>query len=152
MSSTRRSAVWLALLVLAPRARAGYVNFEASHVHPVAVAGSRLVAVNTPDARLEVFAIDGSGGLGRLASIPVGIEPVSVVVRTASEVWVANHLSDTVTIVDLDLGTAVRTLEVGDEPTDIAFAAGRALLATTGPPAGVGRFALTGSRIGGTQP
>ena len=44
-------------------------------------------------------------------------------VRNASEVWVVNHLSDSVSVVSLQ-GTprVVRTLLVGDEPRDIVFA------------------------------
>ena len=36
------------------------------------------------------------------ASVPVGLEPVAVAARTDSEVWVVNHLSDSVSIVDVD--------------------------------------------------
>ena len=42
---------------------------------PIAVAGSRLLVINTPDARLEVFGIGISGVLSHQASIPVGLEP-----------------------------------------------------------------------------
>ena len=125
MRHLTRIPMVLCSLLLAGSAHGEYVNFEAPHVHPIAVTGSRLLVVNTPDARLEVFTIGSNGVLTREASIPVGLEPVSVLARSASEAWVANHLSDTVTIVDLDAGTAVRTLHVGDEPTDIAFAAGQ---------------------------
>jgi DNA-binding beta-propeller fold protein YncE len=34
-------------------------------------------------------------------------------------------------VVDLDLGTAIKTLEVGDEPSDIAFAGGKAFVAVS---------------------
>ncbi len=44
--------------------------------------------------------------------------------RNNSEIWVVNHLSDSVSIVDLSATPAkvVRTLLVGDEPRDIVFA------------------------------
>ena len=35
------------------------------------------------------------------ASVPVGLEPVAVAARTDGEVWVVNHLSDSVSIVDV---------------------------------------------------
>ena len=128
--------VALALLVLAAHGGAwgGYTNFEASHVHPIdrTPSGARLLAVNTPDAVLEIFAIDAEGGLVRERSVPVGLEPVTVVARTDSEAWVVNQLSDTVSVVDLDLGIVVRTLAVGDEPTDVAFASGRAFVSVAG--------------------
>src|SRR2546422_10782957 len=109
-----RPGVCLLALSLAPlgTGRAQYVNFESSPVHPITLtpAGGKLLVVNTPDALLEVFTVLPGGGLSPLASIPVGLEPVSVVARTDSEAWVVNHLSDTVSIVDLDLGATIRTL------------------------------------------
>src|SRR4030095_16236612 len=104
---------------------ANFVNFESGQVRPLALSadGTRLFAVNTPDNRLEIFTV-GGGGLTHTASVPVGLEPVAVAARTASEVWVVNHLSDSVSIVDVSGGVprVVRTLLVGDEPRDIVFA------------------------------
>jgi DNA-binding beta-propeller fold protein YncE len=126
-------ALSLAALCAATPGRATYVNFEVSQVHPVALtpSGSRLLAVNTPDALLEVFKVDAGGGLAPERAIPVGLEPVTVVARTDGEAWVVNNLSDTVSVVDLDLGTVTRTLFVGDEPTDVVFASGRAFVAVS---------------------
>ncbi len=120
----------LAALLAGP-AEADYVNFESSHVHPIDLtpSGKRLLAVNTPDALLEMFSVGAGGVLIHENPIPVGLEPVTVVARTESEAWVVNHLSDTISIVDLDLGTTKKTLPVGDEPTDVAFANGRAFVA-----------------------
>jgi DNA-binding beta-propeller fold protein YncE len=100
-----------------------FLAFESGPVRPMALSadGSRLFAVNTPDGQLEVFAVEASG-LVPLRSIPVGQEPVAVAVRSASEVWVVNHLSDSVSIVDPIAGVVLRTLLVGDEPRDIVFA------------------------------
>lgn len=127
-----RLILWAACLILASiSAHASYVNFESSHVHPIARTpdGQRLLAVNTPDAMLEVFIIEADGSLTPERAIAVGLEPVTVVARTSSEAWVVNHLSDTVSIVDLVAGTTTRTLFVGDEPTDVAFTQGRAFVA-----------------------
>jgi YVTN family beta-propeller protein len=120
------------LMALAP-ARADSLNFESSQVHPIRLtpSASRLLAVNTPDALLEVFAVGPTGSLTRLAPIPVGLEPVSVTARTDTEIWVVNHLSDSISIVDLGLGTVIRTLRVGDEPTDVVFAQGKAFVAVS---------------------
>ena len=119
--------VWLAVTA----AGAAYVNFESSQVHPIALtpSGGKLLAVNTPDATLEVFTVDGAGNLVFDSTIPVGLEPVTVVARTDSEAWVVNQLSDSVSVVDLNLRTVVLTLRVGDEPSDVAFAAGKAFVA-----------------------
>jgi len=104
-----------------------FTLFESGQVRPLAMSPDKqhLFAVNTPDNRLEVFRV-GAGQLSHIASIPVGLEPVAVAARTNREVWVVNHLSDSVSIVALDddcgSGYVKRTLLVGDEPRDIVFA------------------------------
>jgi DNA-binding beta-propeller fold protein YncE len=104
-----------------------YTLFESGQVRPLALSpgGELLFAVNTPDNRLEVFKI-GQGGLVHRGSVPVGLEPVAVAARSDEEVWVVNHLSDSVSVVELDPegrgGSVVRSLLVGDEPRDIVFA------------------------------
>jgi DNA-binding beta-propeller fold protein YncE len=136
MRSFRSSVGLGAVLLATPLTFAGYTNFEVSHVHPIdlAVSGgtTRLLAVNTSDAMLEVFTIASDGSLVPERSIAVGLEPVTVLARTGSEAWVVNQLSDTVSIVDLDQGLVVRTLAVGNEPTDVAFAAGKAFVSIAG--------------------
>ena len=83
--------------------------------------GARLVAVNTADDTLEVF--DAAGPeLRRIKSISVGLDPVSVRARTTTEVWVVNHVSDSISIVDLRRGVVVETLATDDEPCDVVFA------------------------------
>jgi len=119
-----------ALFAAAP-ARA-FDNFESGHVRPLALSpdASQLYAVNTPDDRLAIFSVTGSG-LELLHEVPVGLEPVAVAARTNSsgrtEVWVVNHLSDSVSVVEIDPSDATRsrvkrTLLVGDEPSDVVFA------------------------------
>lgn len=102
-----------------------FVEFESGQVRPLALSpdGTRLFAVNTPDNRLEIFNVTGSG-LTHTATIPVGMEPVAVAARNNNEVWVVNHLSDSISIVDVSVVPArvTRTLLVGDEPSDIVFA------------------------------
>ncbi len=127
------TVVALAIAVAAPALGQGsFVNFESGHVRPLALSpdGSRLFAVNTPDNRLEIYDV-GAGGLTLAAEVPVGLEPVAVATRTNTggrvEAWVVNHLSDSVSIVEVDPGDVtrthvVRTLLVGDEPRDIVFA------------------------------
>ena len=99
--------------------------FESGQVRPLAMSadGTELYAVNTPDSRLEVFDLTTNTPVAS-ASIPVGLEPVSVAVDANDRVWVVNHLSDNVSVIDLS-GTepvVIRTLNVGDEPRDIVFA------------------------------
>src|SRR5262245_45881713 len=132
----RRCAPVLALVVLAlglgvlpgqlvsrPAATTDFVHFESGHVHPLAMTpdGTRLLAVNTPDNRLAVFDLTGPVPV-RVAEIPVGLEPVSVALRSDTEAWVVNQLSDDVSIVDLGTLHVRATLKVGDEPADVVFA------------------------------
>ncbi len=124
--------VSLAVLALSGRDRAAdsqapippdFTNFESGPVHPVCLSpsGNRLFAVNVPDARLAVFDVTPQG-LELVDEIPVGLEPVSVAALSDDVVWVVNHLSDDVSVVDVPAGNVVRTLRVGDEPTDVVFA------------------------------
>jgi len=123
-----RAVVLLGLLsafLPQPAGGASRVTFESGQVRPLALSpdGTRLYATNTPDGRLEVFDVTASG-LSRRASVTVGLEPVAVAARSNSEVWVVNHLSDSVSVVDVasDPPRVVRTLLVGDEPRDVVFA------------------------------
>ncbi len=104
-------------------AQTSFVAFESGPVRPVALSpgGELLFVANTPDNALEVFTVGGSG-ISHLFSVAVGMEPVAVAARSATEVWVVNHLSDSVSIVDIPSRRVVRTLLVGDEPRDIVFA------------------------------
>jgi hypothetical protein len=126
-----------------PTPSSPYTLFETLQVRPLALSanGKRLYALNTPDNRLEIFKVKaGSNALKRWRSVSVGLEPIALAVRGNDEVWVVNHLSDSVSIVrvegcnededdrddndDDEAGQArvVRTLLVGDEPRDIVFA------------------------------
>ena len=123
--------------LLQQSANPSYTLFESGQVRPLALSpdGTTLFALNTPDNRLEVFDVRGDEPLLR-GSVAVGLEPVAVAVRSSEEVWVVNHLSDSLSIVqlrpagrinfraarDARVGRVVRTLLVGDEPRDIVFA------------------------------
>jgi hypothetical protein len=118
----------LLALAIAPTfatAQPSFITFESAHVRPVALSpdGNHLFAVNTPDNTLEIYDV-GAAGLVHAASVPVGMEPVSVAARNNDEVWVVNFLSDSVSVVDLSgpHPFVARTLLVGDEPRDIVFA------------------------------
>jgi YVTN family beta-propeller protein len=128
----------VAALATVAAAQPSFVEFETVATRPLALSadGTRLYAVNTPDNTLEILNV-GAGGVSRQGSVPVGLEPVAVAVRPGtSEVWVVNHLSDSVSIVDVGSSPprVTRTLLVGDEPRDIVFAgspANRAFITTT---------------------
>ena len=101
-----------------------FVNFESGQVRPLALSedGSLLFVANTPANCLEIYSTRGKK-LRRVGAVQVGLEPVAVAVRNSREVWVVNHLSDSVSIVDVSrYPRVIRTLLVGDEPRDIVFA------------------------------
>ena len=100
-----------------------FTNFESAHVNPLALTpdGTRLLAVNTGNNTLEVFDVSAAG-LVHNASIPVGLDPVTVRARTNNEAWVVCQVSDEVSIVDLTLKATVRSLLTENEPADVVFA------------------------------
>jgi len=143
--ATRRATTFavtvlaLSLSTVAAQAQSpsgAFVNFESGHVRPLALSpnGARLFAVNTPDNRLAIYDV-GANGLVLAAEVPVGLEPVAVAARSDTEVWVVNHLSDSISIVTVNtvtpaLSRVSRTLHTCDEPRDIVFAQSRAFVTT----------------------
>ena len=113
--------------------KSGVFSFETAPTRPIAISSDkqRLFVTNTPDSRLEIYQIDSDGMLSPSGSIPVGLDPVALAVHNnGNEVWVVNHLSDSISIVDVSTNTPTikRTLLVGDEPRDIVFAQGKAFI------------------------
>jgi YVTN family beta-propeller protein len=132
----RTIATFLAAVCLLPGtaiaqvASSAFVNFEGSQTNPVRLSadGTRLFAVDTPDARLSVFNVSQPGNPVLIAEIPVGIEPVSVNPRTNDEVWVVNQESDSVSVVSVSRGIVTDTIQAKDEPMDVVFAGGLAFV------------------------
>ena len=122
-------------------------HFESGQVRPLALSpdGTRLFAVNTPDNHLEIFDVTPVG-LTHVASVPVGLEPVAVAARTDTEVWVVNHLSDSISIVDVSSTPAhvVRTIE--PDPRFVEAAA----KGTVFGPAGAARSGSGAKRLAGS--
>jgi hypothetical protein len=111
-----------------------YTLFEADPVRPIAVLErSRLVAVaNAVDDYVELVSVDRDGSLTTCGGVRVGLRPVALAVvketRRAAELWVVNHLSDSISVVRVDTercdAALIDTLHVGDEPRDIVLATG----------------------------
>jgi YVTN family beta-propeller protein len=103
----------------------GFTNFETEPVRPLALSadGRYLYALNTADDRLEIFDAQGES-LRSLGETTVGLRPVALALH-GSEAWVVNHLSDSVSVVDISNPSRPRvtdTLQVGDEPRGIVVA------------------------------
>ena len=117
-----------------PPAKVGHPSFLSPHASPIAVHGERVFVVNTPSDTVDVI----STQTGKIsARIDVGIDPVSVAVRPdGKELWVANHISDSVSVIDIDAASpttfqvvaTVQEFDLStkatrfDEPVGIAFA------------------------------
>ncbi len=114
----------LFLTAAASAAGPSLVTFESGPVRPIAMSPdkTRLFVANTPNGTLDIFNVTDAG-LSMAARVPVGLEPVAVAAMSNSEVWVVNHLSDSVSVVSLSgMPRVTRTLLVGDEPRDIVMA------------------------------
>src|SRR6187455_1938123 len=138
---TRSMALLLAIIIAGSNQAArgaadSFVNFETPPVHPVALSpdGSQLAVCNLADGRLELFDVS-SGTAVPVGSVPTGLDPVSVRYRTTSEVWVVNHISDSISVVNVTSRQVVATLRTLDTPADVIFAgsAGRAFVSCATP-------------------
>ncbi len=121
---------WLALLSgMLGAAELPYVNFEN---HPIRALdqspdGRWLAAAHTADQRVQLFEL-AAGMVLPAGHVVVGFDPVAVRFRSATELWVVNHVSDSISIIDLPSRRVVRTLQTADEPFDLVFAQGRAFV------------------------
>ncbi|HEV7923873.1 MAG TPA: hypothetical protein VGR14_00850 [Verrucomicrobiae bacterium] len=114
---------WKATVCHGAFAMTNFFNFENNPVYPVDLSpdATRLAVCNLPDDRLEIFDVT-SGAPVSLGSVTVGLEPVTVRFRTATEMWVANYVSSSISIVDLPSMRVTATLSVSNEPADVVFA------------------------------
>ena len=114
--------------------RVGHPTFASPHASPIAVQGGDVFVVNTPADTVDV--IDAKTRKVR-TRINVGVDPVSVAVRPdGKEVWVSNHVSDSVSVIDnvpdsptyLQVVATIQEFDpktkatTFDEPIGIAFA------------------------------
>ena len=112
----------------------GHPTLLSPHSDPIAFDKGKVFVVNTPADTLDVVDASSSQVVVR---IPTGIDPVSVVVRPdGREIWVSNHLSDSVSVIDNDLESVtylsvvatIQDIDLSrkstrfDEPVGIAFA------------------------------
>ncbi|NCF87030.1 MAG: hypothetical protein GWQ08_16115, partial [Verrucomicrobiaceae bacterium] len=83
----------------------GHPTLLSPHSDPLTVHKGKVFVVNTPADTLDVIDAATEQVLTR---IPTGIDPVSVCVRPdGKEVWVSNHISDSVSVIDNDPTSAM---------------------------------------------
>src|SRR5688572_29009433 len=100
-----------------------FVNFETPTVHALDLnpSGKLLAACNLPEGRIEFFSTT-NGALSHVASVPVGVDPVSVRFRTESELWVVNYISQSINIIDTDSFLVTGLIQAAPRSTDVVFA------------------------------
>ncbi|QDV82168.1 ankyrin repeat domain-containing protein [Planctomycetes bacterium TBK1r] len=112
----------------------GHPTFASPHASPIAISGNFVFVVNTPADTVDV--IDAEKRKVH-TQISVGVDPVGIAVRPdGKEVWVSNHVSDSVSVIDNDPESptylhVIATIQefdlktkatAFDEPVGIAFA------------------------------
>ena len=83
-----------------PPQKVGHPSMESPHASPIVVHGNFVYVVNTPAGTVDVIDRMGRRIVARIA---VGVDPVSIAVRPdGAEIWVSNHVSDSVSVIDTD--------------------------------------------------
>ena len=109
-------------LGMGTRDRGAPANFESPHVHPLDISPDNrwLAAANTFAHAVELFElVDGTPQ--HIRSVYTGADPVTVRFRSAEELWVVNHVSDSVSVLDTPSGVLRHLLKTQDEPADVVF-------------------------------
>ena len=114
--------------------KVGHPSLMSPHSDPIALFKKRLFIANTPSDTVDVINTKTGEIVKRIG---VGVDPVSLCIRPdGKEVWVSNHVSDSVSIIDnnedsptfLQVIHTVQDLDIKtkttkfDEPVGIAFA------------------------------
>jgi YVTN family beta-propeller protein len=112
----------------------GYPTFLSPHSSPIIKTSGRVFVVNTAADTVDVIDSDSRMLISRVS---VGIDPVSLAVRPDGlELWVSNHVSDSVSIIDINPSNLTYLQVIAtiqdfnplsgatsfDEPVGIAFA------------------------------
>lgn len=109
------------------------LHFESGPTRPLLLSpdGATLYVLNTSDHRLELYDTAGPS-LTYLGAVFTGLEPVSMALHPddPGRLFVANLLSDSLAVVDLDERRLLATVPVGDEPQDVVVVDGRVAVTT----------------------
>jgi YVTN family beta-propeller protein len=112
----------------------GHPSLLSPHARPILEHGKHVFVVNTPGDTVDII---DKATLKVVKRIDVGVDPVSLALRPdGKELWVSNHVSDTVSVIDTDPKSPTYQLVVAtiqdidlntkstnfDEPVGVAFA------------------------------
>lgn len=99
------------------------VNWENHPVHALDLSPDRslLAAAHTADGRVQLFNTS-EGHPVSVGHVVVGVDPISVRFRSNEQLWVVNHISDSVSVIDVPNRRVIATLQTADEPADVVFA------------------------------
>ncbi|GMU44723.1 MAG: hypothetical protein AMXMBFR25_27090 [Lysobacterales bacterium] len=124
-----RALPLLLLPALASAQDLPFVNFENHPVHALDLSPDRrlLAVAHTADARVQLIDVSQDEPVP-VGHVVVGYDPVAVRFRSDGELWVVNHVSDSVSVVDVAARRVRATLRTADEPFDLVFAAGKAFV------------------------
>ncbi|MCB1610480.1 MAG: hypothetical protein KDI60_01665 [Xanthomonadales bacterium] len=106
-----------------------FVNWENHPIHALDLSPDRtlLAVAHTADQRVQFFDVSQAVPVS-VGHVVVGVDPVSVRFRNAGELWVVNHISDSVSVIDLATRKVRATLATADEPFDVVFAGNKAFV------------------------
>ncbi len=117
--------------------KVGHPSFMSPHSRPILSHQGLVFVANTPADTVDVLETDSGKVKTRIS---VGVDPVSLAIRPdGKELWVSNHISDSVSVIDIEPDSPTRFLVVAtvqdfdpetkatqfDEPMGIAFANNR---------------------------
>lgn len=99
------------------------VNWETHPVHALDLSPDQtlLAAAHTADGRVQLFNTS-EGHPVAVGHVVVGVDPIAVRFRNNEQLWVVNHISDSVSVVDIGSRRVIATLQTADEPADVVFA------------------------------
>ncbi|MEM8670600.1 MAG: ankyrin repeat domain-containing protein [Planctomycetota bacterium] len=112
----------------------GHPMLMSPHVRPIVMNEGKVFVANTPSDTVDVIDAKSREIIRR---IDVGVDPVSLTVRPdGKEIWIANHVSDSVSVIDIEPSSVTYLQVVAtiqqfnprtratrfDEPVGIAFA------------------------------
>ena len=133
LQSSRKAAIWCVAIAtlcsVANGADLPYVNWENHPIHALDISPDHktLAVAHTADQRVQLFDV-ATGTPIPIGNVLVGVDPVSVRFRSNSELWAVNHISDSVSVIDIASRQIRTTLHTNDEPFDVVFAAGKAFV------------------------